>query len=88
MNVQCYELHGTRVAQLASIGDALRTDKQAIEIISAASACQPELIIIPVERLSEDFLNLKTRVARRGTSEVCNLSKAGRDFGRHFHAFE
>ena len=63
MNVQCYELHGTRVAQLASIGDALRTDKQAIEIISAASACQPELINIPVERLSEDFLNLKTRVA-------------------------
>jgi hypothetical protein len=63
MNVECYELHGMRVAQLANTGDQLRTDKQAIEIISEASTCQSELILIPVERLSDDFLNLKTRVA-------------------------
>src|SRR6185437_8502777 len=62
-NVQCYELHGVRVAEFSKTGDELRTDRQAIEIISEASECQPELIIIPVERLSKDFFHLKTRVA-------------------------
>ena len=63
MNVHCYELNGMRVAQLADTGDQLTTDQQAIQIISEASACQPELIIIPTGRLSDDFLDLKTRVA-------------------------
>jgi hypothetical protein len=63
MNVQCYELHGVRVAEFSKAGDQLRTDRQAIEIISEASACQPELIVIPVEWLSNDFFHLKTRVA-------------------------
>lgn len=52
-----------RVAQLVSTEDPRRTDKQAVEIISAASSCQSELIILPVEQLSDDFLNLRTRVA-------------------------
>lgn len=52
-----------RVAPLVSTEDPLRTDKQAVEIISAASSCQSELIILPVEQLSDDFLNLRTRVA-------------------------
>ncbi len=63
MDIHCYELHGLRVAEFSKIGDELRTDRQAIEIISQASECQPELIIIPVERLSNDFFHLKTRVA-------------------------
>ncbi len=63
MDLQCFELHGVRVAELSKAGDQLRTDAQAIEIISEASAYQPELIIIPVERLSDEFLHLKTRVA-------------------------
>jgi Domain of unknown function (DUF4180) len=63
MTVQCYEVGGVRVAELAKTGEQLKGDSQAIQIISEASACQPELIIIPVERLSEDFFRLKTRVA-------------------------
>jgi len=32
-------------------------------MISEASACQPDVIVIPVELLSDDFFHLKTRVA-------------------------
>lgn len=63
MNVQSYELHGMRVVELPKIGDQFRNDRDAIEIISEAAAYQAELIVIPVERLSDDFFQLKTRVA-------------------------
>src|ERR1017187_5176944 len=63
MNVQCYELQGVRIAEFSKIGDRVRTDRQAIGMISEASACQPELIVIPVELLGDDFFHLKTRVA-------------------------
>lgn len=63
MNVQCYELHGVRVAELSKTGDQLRTDRQAIEVIAEASVCNPDLIVVPVERLSDEFFHLKTRVA-------------------------
>ena len=63
MDLQNYELRGVRVVEFAKAGDQLRNDRQAIDMISEASACTPELIIIPVERLSEDFFQLKTRVA-------------------------
>lgn len=63
MDVQCYDLHGVRIAEFPKLGDRLRTDRQAIGMISEASACQPDLIVIPVERLDDDFFHLKTRVA-------------------------
>ncbi|MBV8895757.1 MAG: DUF4180 domain-containing protein [Acidobacteriaceae bacterium] len=63
MEVRCYELSGLRVAEFPGGGPQLQRDSQAIEIISEASACHPELIVLPVERLSADFFQLKTRVA-------------------------
>ena len=63
MDVQTYELQGVRVVEFPKAGDRLRDDRQAIEIISEASAYLPELIVIPVERFSDDFFQLKTRVA-------------------------
>ena len=63
MDVRCYEFEGVRVAEFPKDGEQLRSDRQAIEIISEVSAYQPELIIIPVERFSDDFFRLKTQVA-------------------------
>ncbi len=63
MNVEVYELHGVRVVEFQKAGDQLRNDRQAIEMISEAAAHNAEVIVIPVERLSEDFLQLKTRLA-------------------------
>jgi hypothetical protein len=62
-DVQCYELRGVRIAEFPKIGDRLGTDRQAVGMISEASACQPEVIVIPVELLTDDFFHLKTRVA-------------------------
>jgi hypothetical protein len=63
MDVQCYELRGLRIAELPKNGEQLRSDRQAVDIISEVAACQPELIIIPVERFGDEFFHLKTRVA-------------------------
>lgn len=63
MEVQFYEWQGVRVAELPKNGEHLRSDRQAIEIISEASAYQAELIVIPAERFSGDFFRLKTQVA-------------------------
>jgi hypothetical protein len=61
--IRCYEMHGVRVAELPKTGEPLKSDRQAIDAISEASACQPELMAIPVERLGDDFFQLKTRIA-------------------------
>ncbi len=63
MNLEVYELHGVRVVEFQKAGDQLRNDRQAIEIISEAAAHNADVIVIPVERLSEDFFQLKTRLA-------------------------
>jgi len=63
MAPRCYERHGIRVAEFTKTGYEVRNDRDAIEIISEASACRAEMIVIPVERLGEDFFRLKTRVA-------------------------
>ncbi len=63
MNVGVYELQGVHVAELPTEGDQFRDDRQAIEIISEAAAHNAEVIVIPVERLSERFFELKTRIA-------------------------
>jgi hypothetical protein len=63
MNVEVYEMHGVRVVELEQAGPQLSNDRDAIEIISEAAAHNADVIVIPVERLSEDFFQLKTRVA-------------------------
>jgi Domain of unknown function (DUF4180) len=42
-------------------GTRLRTDRDAVDLISEASGA--EMIVIPMERLDEDFFRLRTRVA-------------------------
>lgn len=56
-----------RVARAACCGvskgrRSTKADRQAIEMISEAAAHRAELVIIPVERLSDEFFQLKTRV--------------------------
>lgn len=63
MNAAVYELHGVRVVELRKTGDRLANEREAIEIISEAAAHNAELIVIPVERLSDDFFRLNTRAA-------------------------
>lgn len=58
-----YELHGVRVFECASEGPPLRTDRDALDLISGTWEQRAALLVIPVERLSDDFFQLRTRVA-------------------------
>ena len=58
-----YELHGVQVFECAAEGPPPRTGSDDVELISAACAHRAGLIVIPAERLGDDFFRLKTRIA-------------------------
>ena len=63
MPPQSIDINGTRVFVLDPHGAQLRSDRDAVDIMSAASEFQSTFIAIPVERLGDDFFNLSTRIA-------------------------
>jgi Domain of unknown function (DUF4180) len=60
---QTYELQGVRIFECAKEGPKLMTDRDAIDVIGAARSDGSSLVVIPVQRLSDDFLRLSTRIA-------------------------
>ena len=63
MSGSLLEFHGVRVYEVPAIGPELRTARDAVELMSAASEWRAEWIAIPVARLGEDFFELRTRIA-------------------------
>ena len=57
------ELNGVRIFKVPAQGPELRTDKDAVNLMSDASEHGATLIAIPVERLGDDFFDLRTRIA-------------------------
>ena len=57
------DLHGVRVYQVAPTGPELRTVRDAVDLISAAAEQRADLIAIPVDRLGDDFFELRTCIA-------------------------
>ena len=57
------ELHGIRVFDVPAEGPSLRTERDAADLISAASEHRATFIAIPAERLGDDFFDLRTRIA-------------------------
>src|SRR5579871_1072145 len=58
-----HELNGIRVFECAADEPAPRNDRDAVEMITEVWANRAQWIAIPVERLGDDFFDLKTRVA-------------------------
>jgi uncharacterized protein DUF4180 len=58
-----YELHGVRILACAADGARLRSDRDAVDLISSAWAHRAKLVVIPIERLDDDFFRLRTRIA-------------------------
>jgi hypothetical protein len=54
---------GVRAFMAPSNGQKLRTGGDAVDLMSAASEQQATFIVIPVERLGDDFFDLRTRIA-------------------------
>jgi hypothetical protein len=58
-----HEFHGIRVYCIPAEGPVLRSGKDAVDVMSAASEHRAAFIAIPLERLGDDFFELRTGVA-------------------------
>ncbi|HET6220116.1 MAG TPA: DUF4180 domain-containing protein [Acidobacteriaceae bacterium] len=58
-----FEFHGVGVYRVPANGPELRTGSDAVDLMSAASGHRTALIAIPVERLGDDFFELRTGIA-------------------------
>ena len=58
-----YELDGVRVIECVADGRLVRTSQDAIDLIGDARSHQADLVVIPIERLGDDFFRLRTGIA-------------------------
>ena len=56
-------IHDVPVLVCAPNGEKLKSERDAPELIGEAMSSGAELILVPVERLAEDFFHLKTGLA-------------------------
>jgi hypothetical protein len=56
------EAGGIRLLEYAAEGPLLRTPQDVVDIIGEAFGARPDWIVIPVERLGDGVLDLKTRL--------------------------
>jgi hypothetical protein len=57
------DIHGVCVYQVSPVGPELRSDKDAVHVMSASAEQRAEWIAIPIDRLGDDFFELRTRIA-------------------------
>ena len=57
------DLNGIRGFMVPASGPQLRSGADAVDLMSAASEYNATLIVIPLERLGDDFFDLRTRIA-------------------------
>jgi pimeloyl-ACP methyl ester carboxylesterase len=55
--------HGERMLICAPDGPRIRTDRDALDVIGAAMGMESSFVVLPVERLDDDFFVLKSRLA-------------------------
>ncbi len=58
-----YDLHGLCVFECAAEGALIRNDRDAANLINTAWEHHARLIVLPVERLGDDFFRLRTCIA-------------------------
>lgn len=56
-------IHGVQVLVCAPDGKKLQSERDALDLIGEALQQGTGLVLVPVERLEEDFFQLKTRLA-------------------------
>jgi hypothetical protein len=60
---QVKRMHGLTILACPSEGDPLRTERDTVDLIGDALGEGADTVLIPVERLSDEFFQLSTRVA-------------------------
>jgi hypothetical protein len=63
MGDHCELMHGTKVLKCDGAGPKVGCARDASDLVNEAFNAQARVIALPVERLSEDFFTLSTRVA-------------------------
>ena len=63
MNANSYDLHGVRIFECAPEGPALHSEQDATTVLGEAMAQGAELVLLPVDRLSTSFFQLRTGLA-------------------------
>lgn len=56
-------IHSIQVLVCAPVGAKLRSEQDAVELIGETFQQGAEMVLIPVERLEDDFFQLRTRLA-------------------------
>lgn len=56
-------MYGVQVLFCAPDGQKLTSESEALDLLGEAMGSGIELVLVPVERLSDDFFHLKTRLA-------------------------
>jgi len=63
MAATSYNLHGVRIFECPSNGPAVQSEQDALGILGEAMAQQAEMVMLPVDRLSPSFFQLRTGLA-------------------------
>ncbi len=63
MVASSYNLHGVRIFECPSNGPAVQSEQDALAILGEAMAQQAEMVLLPVDRLSPSFFELRTGLA-------------------------
>ena len=63
MAANLYDLHGVRIFECPTNGPAVQSEQDALAILGEAMAQQAELVLLPVDRLSPSFFQLRTGLA-------------------------
>ncbi|MFC4586803.1 DUF4180 domain-containing protein [Sphaerisporangium corydalis] len=56
-------INGFRVLICESDGEVIQNERSAVDLIGEAFGEQAEVVVIPAERLGDDFFRLRTRIA-------------------------
>ena len=56
-------IHDMQVLICAPDGEKLKSEREALDLIGEARSSGAKLVLVPVERLTEDFFQLKTGLA-------------------------
>lgn len=56
-------IHDVQVLICTPDGEKLKSEREALDLIGEARSSGAELVLVPVERLTEDFFQLKTGLA-------------------------
>ena len=72
MGDHCELMHGARVLKCDPAGPKVGCERDAANLVNEAINERAGIIAVPVERLSEDFFTLSTRVAGEVVQKVVN----------------